>query len=99
MEIEQLIATQKATNYDDGSKWMFYKTNQRVAYAVPIENEQDFKHVINIVTNPDKDNRLACVIRVCRAILILPSSLQAFDAPLTWVYTAGCGQGLDIHLR
>lgn len=77
VEIEQLIATQKATNYDDAPKWMFYKTNQRVAYAVPIENEHDFKHVINIVTNPDKDNRLACMVRVCRVRLVLPSHPQA----------------------
>lgn len=72
-EVEQLIATHQATNYDDGPKWMFFKTNQRVAYAVPIENENDFNHVINIVTNPAKDNRLACMIRVCRVRLTLPS--------------------------
>lgn len=99
MEIEQLIARHKATNYSDAPKWMFYKTNQRVAYAVPVENEQDFKHIINIVTNPAKDNRLACMIRVCRMRLILPSSPPACNVPLTCVYTAGCRQGRDIHLR
>lgn len=99
MEIEQLIAAHKATNYDDVPKWMLYKTNQRVAYAVPIENEHDFKHVINIVTNPAKDNRLACMIRVCRVRLGLPSPLQAWNAPLTSLYTVGCGQGFDIHIR
>lgn len=97
--VEQLIATQKATNYDDGPKWMFFKTNQRVAYAVPIENEHDFNHVINIVTNPAKDNRLACMIRVCRVRLTLAFHLQACNNQLTRLYTVGCGQRFNIHLR
>lgn len=98
-EVEQLIATHKAANYDDGPKWMFFKTNQRVAYAVPIENEHDFNHVINIVTNPAKDNRLACMIRVCRVRLTLAFHLQACNSQLTRLYTVGCGQGFNLHMR
>ncbi|KAK7711356.1 hypothetical protein SLS64_005379 [Diaporthe eres] len=83
MEIEQLIATHEATNYDDVPKWMFYKTNQRVAYAVPIENEHDFKHVINIVTNPAKDNRLACMIRaVDKDLIYISDELRFFEKNL-----------------
>ncbi|KAG6364894.1 hypothetical protein INS49_006498 [Diaporthe citri] len=83
VEIEQLIVTQKATNYNDVPKWMFYKTNQRVAYAVPIENEHDFKHVINIVTNPAKDNRLACMIRaVDKDLIYISDELKFFEKNL-----------------
>lgn len=99
MEAEQLIATHKATNYDDGPKWMFFKTNQQVTYAKPIENEHDFKKILDIVTHPKKNNRLACMVRVCRVRLILASGLHACIAPLTSSYTADCGQGLDSHLR
>lgn len=83
VEVEQLIATHKATNYDDGPKWMFFKTNQRIAYAKAIENEHDLTKILEIVTNRAKNNRLACMIRVCRGRPILSSSLQVCHGPLT----------------
>lgn len=99
VEVEQLIGTHKATNYNDGPKWMFFKTNQRVSYAKTIENEDDFKETVGVVTNPEKNNRLACMVRVCRVRLILPSSLQVCQIALTCLCVADCGQGSDLHLR
>lgn len=83
VEIEQHIAAHKAKDYDAEPKWMFYKTNQRVAYAKSIENEFDYKNVLEIVANPSKNNRLACMVRVCRVRLTLVSSLKACKIQLT----------------
>lgn len=69
VEIEQHIAAHKARDYDAEPKWMFYKTNQQISYAKSIENEFDFKKVLEVVANPAKNNRLACMVRVCRVRL------------------------------
>lgn len=82
-EIEQRIASFKATNYYKVHKWVFYKTNRRISYAKPIEGERDVKMILEILANPPKDNKLACMVRVCRMRFILASSLEVFGTQLT----------------
>lgn len=85
VEIEQHIAAHKARDYDAEPKWMFYKTNQRIVYAKSIENESDYKNILEIVANPSKNNLLACMVRVCRVRFILVSSLKVCKIPLTYL--------------
>lgn len=86
VEIEQLIDSFKAKDYDAGPKWMFYKSNQQVTYAKPIENGNALKKIIEIFANPAKNNRLVSMVRVCRVRVIFSSSLKACKAPLTCLY-------------
>jgi hypothetical protein len=94
VEIEQLIAAHKSRDYEAVPKWMFYKTNQQVAYAKPIENEHDLKKILEIVSNPTKNNRLACMVRVCRVRLILVSSLKGYRALLTCFHSQAVDKDL-----
>ncbi|KAL1874251.1 hypothetical protein Daus18300_003615 [Diaporthe australafricana] len=70
MRIEQLIAAHNATNYDDGPKWMYYKTNERIYNTKEIDDEDVFKKIVEILTNPAKKNQQACMIRVVDQKLI-----------------------------
>jgi hypothetical protein len=87
VEIEQRIASFDATDYDVGPKWVFFKSNQEVSYAKPIESENDLKKILDILTNPAKNNRLVSMVRVCRVRVNFASSLKkACKAPLTYSY-------------
>ncbi|KAI3394075.1 hypothetical protein diail_3251 [Diaporthe ilicicola] len=64
VKIEQLITAHKTTNYDDGPKWMYYKTNGRIYNTKKIEDERVFKKILEILTNPAKKDQRAVMVRV-----------------------------------
>lgn len=82
-EIEQQIASFKATNYSAVPKWVFYKTNRRISSAKPVKDDGDVKRFLEILANPPKDNQLDPIVRLCRVSLLLASSLEVFRTQLT----------------
>ncbi|KAK2604879.1 hypothetical protein N8I77_007772 [Diaporthe amygdali] len=70
VKIEQLIAAHNATNYDANPKWMYYTSNERIYNLKVVEDESVFKKIVDIVRDPVKENRLACMIRVVDKDLI-----------------------------
>lgn len=99
VKIEQLIAAHNATNYDANPKWMYYTSNERIYNLKVIEDESVFKKIVEIVRDPAKENRLACMIRVCRVRLKSLSTLHTSELSLKQLYYTGCGQEFDQNMR